>query len=375
MKILMLSSDIDKGGIGSVVMTLYRSLIKEGINCDLTYYEGNEPSDQLINEIKENGSNLFELQSFKSAGFFGYIKQINKICKLNKYDVVHIHTSLLIWVGGLGAKIAGVKKIVGHAHGAKFLNYSQKILFFLEPIGRFMNRLICTDFVSCSEVSANYNFGRSAVFIPNYIPMDKIIVISKLEIQSLRNQLGFGDNDIIFGYIGCLDGVKKSEFIVDIIGDLRKLGVNAVAFLAGNTQYENKFINLIKKKGLEGKIKLLGFRNDCNELMQVMDYYLTASESEGMSVSLVQAQMLGKPCITSSLLPNENDLKIDLTLRIDGYDSFEWASKIKNKIDNGFRKIDHKEVDKKIYNSEFSEIVAISKLIDIYSFKTNRKKI
>lgn len=366
MKILMLSSDIDKGGIGSVVMTLYRSLIKEGINCDLTYYEGNEPSDQLINEIKENGSNLFELQSFKSAGFFGYVKQINKICKLNKYDVVHIHTSLLIWVGGLGAKIAGVKKIVGHAHGAKFLNYSQKILFFLEPIGRFMNRLICTDFVSCSEVSANYNFGRSAVFIPNYIPMDKIIVISKLEIQSLRNQLGFGDNDIIFGYIGCLDGVKKSEFIVDIIGDLRKLGVNAVAFLAGNTQYENKFINLIKKKGLEGKVKLLGFRNDCNELMQVMDYYLTASESEGMSVSLVQAQMMGKPCIFSNFLPPENDLNIGLSLAVKGYNSKAWAKIIYEEIVKGFKEISQDKVKVLLKNSQFTEKQAIKTLISIY---------
>lgn len=37
MKILMIESDLDKGGIGSVVMTLYRSLISHGISCDLTY--------------------------------------------------------------------------------------------------------------------------------------------------------------------------------------------------------------------------------------------------------------------------------------------------------------------------------------------------
>ena len=167
-----------------------------------------------------------------------------------------------------------------------------------------------------------------------------------------------------------MDGVKKADFIIEVIAKLREKNVNAVAFLAGNTQRKDYFDTLIKEKGLEKYIRLLGFRKDCDVLMQIIDYYITASESEGMSVSLVQAQMLGKPCITSSLLPPENDLKIGLTLRIGGYNSAQWASKIKENISSGFKAKSEDDAIAEISKSEFSENVAISRLVNIYN---NRK--
>lgn len=366
MRVLMISADLDKGGIGSVVMMLYRSLIVNGISCDLTYYEGNEPSPSIVEELSKNNSKVWRLKNFKSVGFVRYIVQIKDICKLNKYDVVHIHTSLLIWVAGLGARLSGVKKIVGHAHGAKFLNYSPKILFLLEPIGRIMNQLVCTDFVACSQISAQYTFKKEATFIPNYVPVNKIENISKEQINEARRKVGFEDGAVIFGYIGCLDGVKKADFIIDVIEKLRILNVNATAFLAGNTENKEHFLNLIHEKKLDKYVKLLGFRKDCDVLIQSLDYYITASESEGMSVSLVQAQMAGKPCITSSLLPLENDLKIDLTLRIDGYDAYHWADEIEKEINRGFVQRKREIACKKVVESEFGEKIAIKKLIDIY---------
>lgn len=374
MKILMIESDLDKGGIGSVVMTLYRSLISHGISCDLTYYEGNEPTQRILEEIENNGSNVWKLKNFKSAGFCGYISQIKKICKANEYTAVHVHTSLLIWIAGIGARLAGVKKIVGHAHGAKFLNYSQKVLLLLEPIGRLMNRIVCTDFVSCSQVSAKYTFGDNAIFIPNYIPLKDLKCIPALAAEKIRSQLGFDESMLVFGYMGCLDGVKKADFIIEVIAKLREKNVNAVAFLAGNTQRKDCFDTLIKEKGLEKYIRLLGFRKDCDILIQIIDYYITASESEGMSVSLVQAQMLGKPCITSSLLPPENDLKIGLTLRIDGYDSAQWANEIKEKVNDGFKAKSGEDAMAEISESEFSEEIAINKLVNIYNGTCNVKK-
>ena len=367
MKILMVESDLDKGGIGSVVMTLYRSLVLCGISCDLTNYEGNMPAHCILEEIKKNGSNVWKLRNIKSAGFWGYISQIQKLCKTNEYTAVHVHTSLLIWIVGIGARLAGVKKIVGHAHGAKFLNYSQRVLFLLEPIGKLMNQMVCTDFVSCSQASAEYTFGKKAVFIPNYIPFKDIEGISISTAEKLRRQLGFDESMLVFGYMGSLDGVKKADFIVEVIEELRKKDIDAVALLAGNTQRKDYFQTLIKEKGLEKYIKLLGFRKDCDILMRVIDYYITASESEGMSVSLVQAQMLGKPCITSSLLSPENDLKIGLTLKIDGYDSTHWASEIKEKINSGFKAKNEAEAISEISESEFSEKVAINKLLNIYA--------
>lgn len=36
MKVLMVGFDLDRGGVGSVEMQLYRSLTRSGVQCDLT---------------------------------------------------------------------------------------------------------------------------------------------------------------------------------------------------------------------------------------------------------------------------------------------------------------------------------------------------
>lgn len=74
MKVLMVGFDLDRGGVGSVEMQLYRSLTRSGVQCDLTYFTGMEPSDSIREEIRRNGTNLWEMKNFKTAGFFGYIK-------------------------------------------------------------------------------------------------------------------------------------------------------------------------------------------------------------------------------------------------------------------------------------------------------------
>lgn len=366
MKVLMVGFDLDRGGVGSVEMQLYRSLTRSGVQCDLTYFTGMEPSDSIREEIRRNGTNLWEMKNFKTAGFFGYIKQIRRICKSEKYDVIHIHTSLLIWVAALAAQLEGVKVRVGHAHGAKFLHYPTWVLMIIEPMGRVLNRLLCTDFVACSEASALYTFGRKAEFIPNYVEKEKLLQVQPQQAAELRRRLNAEDCPYVFVYLGSLDAGKRAEFLIDVAACLSRRGVNACIWLAGGTEHEEQFKNKIVALQMENHIKLLGFRRDNHELTQAADYYITASESEGMSVSLVEAQMAGKPCFASTLLPPENDLKIGLFTKIEGYNPDEWAAKIEQSIVEGVKPIEREESIRMVDVGSCGERAAIEKLLHIY---------
>lgn len=366
MKVLMIATNLDKGGIGSVVITLYRSLIKAGVDCDLVYYTGSEPTSELQNEIKKNGSRLWEFKNFKTAGLFGYISQVYQLCKKEKYDAVHIHTSLLIWVAALGAKLAGVPIRVGHAHGAKFLNYSQKVLTVLEPTGRFLNRVFCTDFVTCAQVSAQYTFGREAVFIPNYLPEEKILAVQKQEIEKTRKEVNPESKKYLFGYLGSLDGVKHADFLLDVWKELKENSVDAALFLAGNTEREMRFQSRVEELGLDEYVQMLGFRRDASVLIQAADYYVSASETEGMSASMVEAQMAGRPCFASALLPPENDLKVDLFLGIEGYDPKVWAQTIVDALKSGNAPITREEALQRVRDKGVGEDGSVKALLEIY---------
>lgn len=362
----MIGSDLDKGGIGSVIMTLYRSLIKCGVQCDLTYYQGAKPNDEILKEIANNGSRVYEIKSVRQAGF-NYIFQIYKLCKKEKYDVIHIHTSLLIWMAALGAKIAGIKTRVGHAHGAKFLNYPEIVLRFMEPIGRKLNKLFCTDFVTCAQESSIYTFGCKSIFVPNYISKSEILCINESEIKNVyQNLVGNNNYDYIFGYTGCLDGVKNALFLLDVVKELKRSGSNPLLLLIGNTNQKELFKIRIKEREIEENVKLLGFRKDCRTIIQICDYYISASKTEGMSMSMVEAQMAGIPCFVSALIPSNSDLTINLFHKIKGFEANCWANEIIELINKDYAKISREEAIRLLEKTPFCEEKVIKKLIHIY---------
>lgn len=371
MKILMVTSNISGGGVGHVVYNLYHSLKKQNIRCDVTSY-GEEKKDLLI-EIENNGDKIWHINNIKNGGPYKYAKKLYNICKQEKYDVVHIHISLMSWIPALAAKLAGVPVCVAHGHGEKFLNYPKWVLLFIEPLGRFLNRFFCNQLVACSKRSGEYNFGKKAkvTILANYIPKEDLLSIPEKDIQEEKNKLNSKKYPIILGYMGSLDGVKNTIFLPDVIYELKRIGIEALLLIAGNGEMFGKLEDKIKNLKLENNVKLLGYRNDCNKLVQVFDYYISSSISEGMSLSMIEAQMCGKPCFASSLISKESDLGIGLFKQISGFEAKRWANEIKKYIDDEGAPTPREEVIQKLDKTKKSEKYVVKQLIKIYSGENN----
>ena len=364
MKILMVADSIVGNGIGSVVQRLYCSLHEKGISCDIVCYQSLEDHVDIVKMFDANGDHIFNIPSI-SKGVRQYVKNIRKICRDGKYDVIHIHTSLMIFLAAYAAKKEGVKVRIGHAHGSKFFNYPEIVLKILEPAGRILNRKYCTDFVTCSQVSARYTFGVDGKYIPNYVPTKQIMSVDKVRLDELREKYHTEDK-IVFGYMGALDGIKNVIFLPEIAYELKRKNMNVLFIIIGKgTMYEE-----IQKKSLElgcsDIFKMLGHRDNCNELVQIFDYYISTSKSEGMSLSMIEAQMSGKPCFVSSLIPNDSDLGIGLFKKINGFNPQKWAENITKQIDNGVKPIFREDAYNKISQRHLNEEYIIDSLIEIY---------
>ena len=229
-----------------------------------------------------------------------------------------------------------------------------------------MNRVFCTDFVTCAQVSAQYKFGREAVFIPNYLPEEKILAVQKQEIEKTRKEVNPESKKYLFGYLGCLDGVKHADFLLAVWKELKENSVDAALFLAGNTEREMWFQSRVEELGLDDYVQMLGFRRDASVLIQAADYYVSASETEGMSASMVEAQMAGRPCFASALLPPENDLKVDLFVRIEGYEPKVWAQTIVDALKSGNAPITREEALQRVRDKGVGEDGSVKALLEIY---------
>lgn len=324
MKVLVVVDNLETGGVARVVNN-FRMLLSNDIVFDFITYV--EPSKEYRKELIKKNSSIFIVKRVTRTTPLKYIKQIKKIANENgPYQAIHIHTSYFIWLAALAAKQCNIKYIVGHAHGSQWLktNFYVKTI---EHIGRVLNSKYCTSCLSCSTKSGEYTFKNEFDFIPNVIHLENSFFTN--DYNYLYDELNIKDK-IIIGYLGMFSNVKNTKFILEIANYYMNSNNNKYHFvLAGNGIDFNETVNEAKLNGLNN-ITFLGYRNDTNELLRFFDMLIVPSLSEGMSLSILESQLLGTPVIASLGVPTTNDLHDNLFRKVSTYEVKDWVDMIKN---------------------------------------------
>jgi glycosyltransferase involved in cell wall biosynthesis len=77
---------------------------------------------------------------------------------------------------------------------------------------------------------------------------------------------------------------------------------SAVQFvIAGDGPLRGYLEALIKELKLEDHCRILGFRSDVEEFLDALDIFVSPSLWEGLPITLIQALMLGKPVVATSV--------------------------------------------------------------------------
>ena len=156
------------------------------------------------------------------------------------------------------------------------------------------------------------------------------------------------------------------RYKIDIMAELKKRGIDALFLIIGEGRMKSEIENKIKHLNCSQNMKLLGEKDNCNELVQIFDYYISASKSEGMSLSMIEAQMSGKPCIVSDLIPDDSDLGIDLFYKIKGFDAIDWSNEIEKMINNEKKGIDRDLAYEQVREKGLTEECIIERLLRVY---------
>ena len=126
--------------------------------------------------------------------------------------------------------------------------------------------------------------------------------------------------------------------------------------MLGNYNNNLEIVNLVRKKCLEGRIIFVGLRKDVEKFYSAFDVFLFPSFYEGLSISLVEAQISGLMCFASSTIDS--------------------ASKISNNLSFIDINLDSKDIARDIYNFElvdyYRENIEFNELYDI---KKSSKKL
>ena len=114
-----------------------------------------------------------------------------------------------------------------------------------------------------------------------------------------------------------------------------KTGKNAKFLIVGTGSLEDDLKNRVKSYGIEDKIIFTGFLEDTSELLNIIDINIISSESEAMSLSILEAMSLSKPTIATNVGGNSQLVKTEKTgILVGPSDSTSLAEAMVRFIDN-----------------------------------------
>lgn len=243
-------------------------------------------------------SPFYPMQNFRAY------RQLGRLMKQEKFDLIHCHNPM----GGVLGRLAGAAYnpdavMIYTAHGFHFYRNAPLenwLLFY--PVERLLAH------VTDSMITINReDYQRAAKFrlkqngkawlIPG-VGLDVTrFVPGSIDKAERKRTLGFSEDAFLLLSVGELNRNKNHQAVIRAIADLRE--TNICYAICGRGERKEKLEKLIRRKGLEGRVKLLGYRKDIEQVLQGADLFLFPSRREGFGMAAVEAMAAGVPLITS----------------------------------------------------------------------------
>lgn len=290
------------GGIEKLEIEYIKRLNSKNITLDLLV-----PNNNSINNYIN--SNIYTLNTNRNniINRIKYDYKLLNFLKKNNYDIVHINSSSFIYSFRvtLISKICKIKKIIVHSHGITNKNFIKKIIYnLLYPI--YIR--LTDEYLSCSESAkvSLFKNKENVKILKNGIDVDKYRFNYNIR-NELRKKYNVQDN-IVYGNISRFSKEKNHEFLLDLFYEIQKKQKNSILILVGTGELEDNIISKIKNLKIDDKVILLGFRNDANELLNMMDFFIFPSIKEGLGLSIIESQTNGLITYVSNGIPDEANI-------------------------------------------------------------------
>ena len=347
-RILNVVGRMDRGGIETLIMNVYRHIDRDKVQFDFLAHYGKENAD-YNEEIRALGGRIYEMPVIKTTEktyygkFFEYRRALKKFFKEHpEYHIVHGHmTNTAAIYMPIAKKYGKVTTCIAHSH----LTQTQKTISSLTALGTNLLlkpiRRLSTDYFACSEMAALWLFKQEDLdagrvhIVPNGVHTAEFEYAPAVR-EKVRQALAAGDKTII-GHVGRFFPQKNHTKLLDIFHHYHGLHPDTELWLIGDGELRQEMEKKVEALGLTDCVRFLGLRSDVKELMQGMDLFLMPSLYEGLPVVGIEAQAASLPMVVSTEITEE--LNITGDVRFVGLEQplEDWAKAIETALD-GFER-------------------------------------
>lgn len=312
-------SNIDKKTIGVFLHALHYGGIEKFIETHRDVYNPqvndchivvNRASDEAQVEYFESLGFTVHLVPMKSpkrvtmAAMEGYRRLFDEL----SFDVVHCNLPTNILPLQQAEKF-GVDRKVIHSHSNYLLAIS-KMPQAMQVGYRLMmehnaNRAdVC---LACSKEAARV-FGKNEArtqILNNSIEFASFAFDAEARV-AVRRRLGIDREDNVFLHVGRMENdIKNHRFLLEVFKAWRERDLSAKLVLVGDGKKRVGIEAYATELGVRDSCLFVGTTNNVGEYLSAADLFLFPSKTEGLGISLVEAQASGLPCVASDRVPRK----------------------------------------------------------------------
>lgn len=361
-RVLHVVSHMDRAGIETILMRYYRYIDKQKIQFD--FLVNKDKKGAYDDEILKMGGHIYKTCGLNPIHMNKYKKQIKKILKNNPdIKIIHGQNDASQYPALKSANEIDFPIRISSSHNTSIdinLKYPLKVLY------KNLIPKIATHYFGCGIDAVKYFFGEDTIknnnytIIKNAIEIDKFIYNSFIR-QKIRKELCINNNTYLIGHVGRFSNQKNHRFIVRLIKELSKTGLNFKILLIGEGELEEKIRKKIKNQDLDKYFIFTGSIPNVNEYYQALDLFILPSKYEGLPLVGIEAQTSGTRCLFSDKITKEvkiTDLVSFLPLNIN-----IWKNKI---LEESKKEIIKEDKSKEIINAGYDIRIESKKLENIY---------
>ena len=231
------------------------------------------------------------------------LRQLEKILREQKPDIVHTHSGKAGILGRLAARRAGVPIIIHTIHGPSFGSFQNAAANFVfraaeQYVARATSHfIVVADAMKEQYLAAGIGQPEQYAKIFSGFPLEPFLA-AKNDL-GLRGKLGIAPGDFVIGKIARLFKLKGHDDLFAVAPELVRRNPKIKFLLVGDGEWRGRFENLAKTLGLEKNFIFTGLvpPAEVPKFVGIMDALVHLSLREGLPRALPQALAAAKPVV------------------------------------------------------------------------------
>ena len=355
-KVLFIGYGTNLGGIETYLFNLVKNADSSKFEFSfLTFKESKEVV--FYNELINMGCKIYKITP-RTKNYFKFLKDLKDVYKNNNFDYIHFNLMDFSCFERITyANKYSKANLIIHSHcGSKnYIKTKSIISQLLNKYGKYKIKKINYYRVACGKEAGNFMFNNSSfITFNNGIEFNKF-KFNKNYRYEIRKKLNIKNDELCIGLVAAFLPVKNHDFLIDVIDNLRHKKV--ILLLIGTGPLEDEIKQKVSKLKLDKQVMFLGKRTDTFKFYSAMDIYLMPSVSEGLSISLCEAQINGLKCYTTTGVDRESNISNNVTFLSLDKKAEGWANHIINSNNdrdvNVLKKIPDKFNSKRSYEKVY----------------------